>query len=101
VPIKASRDDQRLQTIAYATTSLVSGQVSDPVPVEADNTTLILHLDSRAKADPAGLAAFETNFRTSQDQQLRRVVEGDWANWKSKQPGTRKPPDLDAYGSVE
>jgi hypothetical protein len=66
-----------------------------------DNTTLILHLDSRGKADPAGLAAFETRFRDSQDQQLRAIVFADWADWKSKQPGTRKPANLDAFGSVE
>jgi peptidyl-prolyl cis-trans isomerase D len=101
VPIKAPPSDQRLQTIAYATTSLSAGQVSDPVPVQSDNTTLVLHLDSRNKADPAGLATFETRFRQSQDQQLRSMVYADWANWRSKQPGTHKPPDLDAYGSVE
>jgi len=101
VPIKASPGDQRLQTIAYATTSLVSGQVSDPVPMQANNTALVLHLDSRGKADPAGLADFETRFRQSQDEQLRQIAYVDWANWKSKQPGTHIPPDLDAYGSVE
>ena len=101
IPIKASPGDQRLQTIAYVSTSLTPGQVSDPIPVQSDNTTLVIHLDSRAPADPAGLAAFETRFRESQDQQLRSVVYTDWANWKSKQPGTHKPPDLDSYGSVE
>jgi peptidyl-prolyl cis-trans isomerase D len=101
VPIKAPQTDQRLQTIAYAVTSLKPGQVSDPVSVQSDNTILVLHLDSRAQADPAGLAEFETRFRDSQDQQLRTMVYTDWANWKSKQPGTHKPPDLDAYGSVE
>jgi len=101
VPIRAASNDQRLQTIASVTTTLTPNQVSDPVPVQADNTTLVIHLDSRGKADPAGLAAFETRFRQSQDQQLRLLVYTDWANWKSKQPGTHKPPDLDAYGSVE
>jgi hypothetical protein len=101
VPIKAPQSDPRLQTIAYAITSLQPGQVSDPVPVQTDNTTLVIHLDSRGQADPAGLADFENRFRQSQDQQLRALVYADWANWKSKQPGTHKPPDLDAYGSVE
>jgi peptidyl-prolyl cis-trans isomerase D len=98
---KAPQADPQLQTIAYATTSLTPGHVSDPVPVQTDNLTLILHLDSRGPADPAGLAAFETRFRESQDEQLRQVVSTDWANWKSKQSGTHRPPDLDAYGSVE
>jgi parvulin-like peptidyl-prolyl isomerase len=93
--------DQRLQTIAYASTSLTPGQVSDPIPVRSDNTSLIIHLDSRATADPAGLAEFESRFRDSQDQQLRQVTYIDWANWKSRQPGTHKPPDLDSYGSVD
>jgi len=101
VTLKASTGDQRLQTVAYATTSLTPGQVSDPVPVQADNTSLVIHLDSRAQADPAGLAEFETRFRESQDEQLREIVYTDWANWKSTQPGTHKPPDLDAFGSVE
>jgi len=99
--LQAQGNDQRLQTIAYATTSLAPGQVSDPVPMQAGNTTLVLHLDSRDKADPAGLADFETRFRQSQDEQLRQIAYVDWANWKSKQPGTHAPPDLDAYGSVE
>jgi hypothetical protein len=94
-------NDQRLQTIAYVATSLTPGQVSNPIPVRADNTTLVLHLDSRGKADPAGLAEFEGRYRESQDQQLRSLAYADWANWKSKQPGTHKPPYLDAYGSVE
>ena len=101
VPIDAPQKDQRLQTIAYETTSLTDGQVSGPVPMQADNTILVLHLDSRAKADPAKLADFETRFRQSQDQQLQSTVYIDWANWKSKQPGTHKPPELDQYGSVE
>jgi hypothetical protein len=101
VTLKASQADQRLQTIAYASTSLTPGQVSEPIPVQADNTLLVLHLDSRDKADPAGLADFETRFRDSQDQQLRALVYADWANWKNKQPGTHKPPQLDAYGTAE
>jgi hypothetical protein len=62
---------------------------------------LIVHLDSRAKADPAGLADFAKKFGEEQSQQLRSLVYLDWANWATKQPGTHKPPDLDAYGGVE
>ncbi len=101
VPTKVPPTDQRLQTIAYAVTTLAPGQVSDPVPVQADNTTLVLHLDARASADPAGLADFENRFRQSQDQQLRALVYIDWANWRTRQTGTHKPPELDAYGGVE
>ncbi len=97
----APKADPRLQSIAYATVSLKPGQVSDPVPMTSDNTSLIIHLDRRDKADPAGLAEFETHFRASQDQQLREIVVTDWTNWKSKQPGTRKPPELDSYGNVD
>ena len=98
---KTPQTDPRLQTIAYEVTSLQPGQVSDPVPLSSDNTTLILHLDRRDKADPAGLADFETRYRSSQDQQLRQAVAEDWTDWKSKQPGTHKPPDLESFGSVE
>jgi len=101
VPMKVSQTDQRLQTIAYVATSMTVGQVVGPVPVQSDNTTLVLHLDNRAQADPAGLADFEARFRQGQDQQLRQAVIGDWVNWQDKQPGTHKPPDLDAYSSVE
>jgi hypothetical protein len=99
--LKASTGEQRLQTIAYASALLTPGQVSDSVPVQADNTILIVHLDSRGQADPAGLAEFETRFRLSQDQQLRQIAYTDWANWKSKQPGTHRPPGLDSFGGVE
>ena len=101
VPIKAPPGNQRLQAIAYATTSLKPGQVSDPIPVPSDETTAVVHLDDRGKADPAGLADFEKRFRDAQDEQLRTMVYSDWANWKSKQPGTHKPPELQAFGSVE
>jgi len=101
VPYKVPSTDQRLRAIAYATASLTPGQLSDPIPVQSDGTTILVHLDSRADADPAGLAAFETSFRQQQDEQLRQIVYVDWADWKSKQPGTHKPPDLEAYGSVE
>ena len=99
--LNGPQGERRLQSIAYVTTSLGPGQVSEPIPDESNNTTLVLHVDSRGQADPAGLADFETRFRQSQDQQLREAVITDWTNWKSKQPGTHRPPDLDAYGSVE
>jgi parvulin-like peptidyl-prolyl isomerase len=99
--MKVSPTDPRLQAIAYTATTLSPGQVSSPVPIQSDDTNVIIHLDSRDKPDPAGLADFEKHFRQSQDQQLRSAVYIDWANWASKQPGTRKPPQLEAYGSVE
>lgn len=101
VPAKASSGDQKTQAIAYSTVGLAPGDVSAPVPVPSDDTTLVLHLDSRGAADPAGLADFETRFRDSQDAQLRNIVYTDWANWKSSQPGTHRPPELNSYGSVE
>ena len=101
VPIKAPPADHRLQAIAYATTSLKLGQVSDPVSVPSDETSVVVHLDNRGKPDPAGLADFEKRFRDAQDEQLRTMVYTDWSNWKSKQPGTHPPPDLEAFGGVE
>ncbi len=101
VPMKVPQNDLRARTIAYAIAPLKTGEVSGPVPIESDNATLVLHVDNRAPADPAGLADFEARFREQGDQQLRNFVSADWANWKSKQPGTHRPPDLDAYGSVE
>jgi hypothetical protein len=99
--LQTGQSDPRLQIIANEVTTLNQGQLSNVVPVETDNTYLIIHVDSRAKADPAGLAAFENQFRNSQDEQIQSLVYVDWANWKSKQPGTHKPPQLDLYGSVE
>lgn len=101
VPIKAAPTDQRLQTIAYAATSLKTGEVSGMVPVETDGTFLVIHLDSRGEPDKAGLGNFETRFRQGEDQKLRAALYTDWATWMSKQPGTHKPPELEAYGSVE
>ncbi len=99
--LKSQSGDQKLQTLAYAVSSLTPGQVSDPVPIQSEGTIVIAHLDSRGPAEPAGLADFESRFRQSQDQQLRAMVYEDWANWKSKQPGTHKPPQLESFGSVE
>ena len=101
VPGKVPEGDQKMQAIGYATIGLDAGKVSDPVPVPTDNTVVILHLDSRGAADPAGLAEFETRYRDSEDAQLRNVVFSDWTNWKSKQPGTHPPPDLASYGTVD
>ena len=101
VPSKVPPTDQRLQTIAEAAATLNQGQVSNVVPVETDDTFLIIHVDNRAKADPSGLAEFETQFRNYQDEQIQSLVYVDWANWKSRQPGTHKPPQLDLYGTIE
>jgi peptidyl-prolyl cis-trans isomerase D len=101
VPIKVPPTDQRLQTIAYVVSTLTPGQVSNAVPVPADETTLVIHLDSRATADPSGLAEFQTRFQQSEDEQLRSMVYTDWANWKSKQAGTHRPPDLESYGALQ
>jgi peptidyl-prolyl cis-trans isomerase D len=101
VPSKVPQTDAHLQTIAYATTELSVGAVSQPIPIESDSTTVVIHLDKRSPADPAGLSRFEAAFRRNEDERLRNVVSDDWANWMAKQPGTHKPPDLEQYGSVE
>ena len=101
VPAKIPEGDQRLQMIAYATLDLPVGGVSKAVPMEGDNSVVVIHVDSRAPADPTGLADFETRFRQRQDEQVRNSVYMDWAEWMSKRPGTHKPPDLDQYGGVE
>ncbi len=99
--VSSSSTNQRLRAIASVVTTLQPGQISDPVPIESDNTFVIVHVESRAKADPSGLAQFETQYRESMDDQIRRVVYSDWIDWKSKQPGTHKPPELDLYGGIE
>jgi peptidyl-prolyl cis-trans isomerase D len=101
VPATAPRTDLRLQTLAMASAALGVNEVSRPVPLDTNQTILLLHLDSRGPADTAKLPEFETRFRAAQDEQLRATVYVDWANWESKQPGTRRPPDLDQYGGVE
>jgi hypothetical protein len=101
VPFDAARNDMKLQGLAIAASSLKPGEVSEPTPSQTDDSTTVVHLDSRGKPNPAGLADFETRVRSSDDQQLRSLVYADWAMWKSKQPGYHKPPQLDAYGAVE
>ncbi|MCE0497876.1 MAG: peptidyl-prolyl cis-trans isomerase [Methylacidiphilales bacterium] len=101
VPAKVNDSDPRLQTIAYVTHELEVGQISPPIPMENDNTIVILHLDSRGKADPSGLADFEVSYHDSRDRELQTQVYLDWANWMDKRPGTHKPPNLDQYGSIE
>jgi len=101
VPRKASMNDMKQATLGYYSTLVPVGGVSTPIPLQTENSVLVLHVDSRAPADPAGLAAFESEFREKQDQELREAAFLDWANWQSKQPGTHKPPNLEAYGAVE
>jgi peptidyl-prolyl cis-trans isomerase D len=101
VPRKASMNDIKLATLGYYSTRVPVGGVSQPIPLQSDSSVLVLHVDSRAPADPAGLAAFESEFRERQDQELRGAAFLDWANWESKQPRTHKPPNLEAYGAVD
>lgn len=100
-PEKVSQSDPKLYSIAFAAVPLKVNQVSDPVYLQGEDASVVVHIDSRAQPDPAGLVDFEKRFRESQDVQLRNLAFADWADWKSKQPGTRKPADLKAYGSVE
>jgi len=93
--------DMKQATLGYFATMLPVGGVSQPIPLQTDNSVLVLHVDSRVPADPAGLADFETHFREKQDQDLQNAAFLDWANWQSKQPGTHKPPNLEAYGAVD
>jgi peptidyl-prolyl cis-trans isomerase D len=101
VPMETSEKDPRLRPIAYVVTALPVGGISEPVPVQSDNSTLIVHLDGRTKADPAKMTQFEDRYRQGQEGRLLQSVYTDWAEWRSKRPGTHKPPDLDQYGSVE
>ena len=100
VPAKETQADERTQMIAYATIKLKAGELSQPVPM-GDSTVLVLHVDSRGKADPAGEAEFAQRFRARQDEELQNLVYADWAEWMSHQPGTHKPPDLEQFGGVE
>jgi peptidyl-prolyl cis-trans isomerase D len=101
VPRKISMSDMKQATLGYFSAMLPVGAVSQPIPLQSDNSVLVLHVDSRAPADPVGLADFETHFRQTQDQQLGGAAFLDWANWQSKQPGTHRPPNLEAYGAVD
>jgi peptidyl-prolyl cis-trans isomerase D len=101
IPLKTPQDDLRLQTIGYAVADLAVGEVSKPLPIDSDNSVLILYVDSRAKADPAGLSAFELRYRQTVDEQIRTWAFIDWTDWVSKQPGTHPPPHLAEYGAVE
>ena len=101
VPRNVSMSDMKQATLGYYSAMLPVGAVSQPVPLESESLVLVLHVDSRAPADPAGMADFESHFRETQDQQLRGAAFLDWANWQSKQPGTHRPPNLEAYGAVD
>jgi peptidyl-prolyl cis-trans isomerase D len=104
VPMQAGQSaekDPRLGMIAYTTLNLPTGEVSEPLPSQSDKSFLVVHVDSRAKADPANLAQFETQFRQREDERLRGEVDKDWVAWRSKRPGTHKTPNLDQYGSLE
>jgi peptidyl-prolyl cis-trans isomerase D len=100
VPDKVGQNDMRLAEIGYFSSTLAPGDVSSPIPIQSDNTVVILHLDSRGAADPAGLAAFEKNYSNEQDGRLRNAALADWVEWMNRQPGTHQPPHLDAYGAV-
>jgi peptidyl-prolyl cis-trans isomerase D len=101
VPAKVPQTDARLETLAYVATSLQPGELSQPVPMQSDGTTVLIHLDSRSPSDPADQAQAEPRFRAAEDEQLRKTVYIDWANWQDHQPGTHRPPNLDEYGGVE
>jgi hypothetical protein len=101
VPNAVQGGDPKLQALAYQAIGLEANQVSEPFRLQGGDTFAVMHLDSRGQPDPAGLADFEKRLRGEEDQQLRAFATADWVDWKSKQPGTHKPPDLDAYGTVE
>jgi peptidyl-prolyl cis-trans isomerase D len=101
VPNSVQAGDPKLQSLAYQAIGLDANQVSAPFRLADGDSFAVLHVDSRGQPAPAGLADFEKRLRGEEDQQLRTLVTADWVDWKSKQPGTHKPPDLDAYGTVE
>jgi hypothetical protein len=101
IPAQTEDKDPRSQTVAYVARNLEVGQISPPIPMDNDNTIMILHLDSRGGADPAGLPDFEIKYHDSQDNALETQAYLDWASWMDKKPGTHKPPDLEEYGSIE
>ncbi|HEX4140248.1 MAG TPA: SurA N-terminal domain-containing protein [Candidatus Methylacidiphilales bacterium] len=95
------KGDPKLGILAYHSVQLKDNEVSEPFALSEDGTYAVLHVDNRAAADPAGLAAFDKEFREEQDAQLRAIANADWVAWKDRQPGTHAPPQLDAYGGVE
>ena len=101
VPAKSSQGDPKTAMIMYTTLQMTVGEVSRPIPIEADQSQVIIHLDSRAPADPKGLADFESRMSGREDEEVQNLVYEDWANWKSRQKGTHPPPGLEQFGSVE
>ena len=65
VPRKASMKDMKQATLGYYSARLPVGAVSSPIPLESENSVLVLHVDSRAPADAAGFAAFEAQYGQS------------------------------------
>jgi peptidyl-prolyl cis-trans isomerase D len=96
-----TKNDPKLGLLAYHAVQTKDNEVSAPFALSEDGTLAVLHVDSRGAPDPAGLAAFEKEFRAEQDAQLRLIANEDWVAWKDRQPGTHKPPNLEAYGGVE
>jgi peptidyl-prolyl cis-trans isomerase D len=96
-----TKNDPKLGLLAYHAVQTKDNEVSPPFALSEDGTIAVLHVDSRAAADPAGLAAFEKEFRAEQDVQLRSIANADWVSWKDRQSGTHRPPNLEAYGGVE
>ena len=68
VPIKAAPSDPRLQTIAYDRDRLTPGQVSDPVPVQTDNTDSLSFISTAApRPIPPDWLILKLVIRESQD----------------------------------
>ena len=100
VPRTVSMKDMKQATLGFYSARLPVGAVSPPIPLESENSVLVLHVDGRNTADVAGFADFEKSFRQSQDQELREKASFDWITWLGKQPGNHRPPNLEAYGGV-
>jgi len=96
-----TKTDPKLGMLAYHAVQLKDNEISPPFPLSEDGTIAVLHVDSRGTPDPAGLAAFDKEFRAEEDNRLRLIANEDWVSWKDRQPGTHKPPNLEAYGGVE
>jgi peptidyl-prolyl cis-trans isomerase D len=101
IPRKASQSDMKQAALGYYSAKLPVGGISQPIPLENENSVVIVHVDSRAPADPSRFADFATRYGQARDQELRGEAFVDWINWQSKQPGTHRPPNLDIYGGVE